>query len=152
MTVTQSGFLVIYLKDGAAYLWPHCTKIRSASRELRWTNARNEHRSMAHAFIDHWHITEESTMAATFHLTDGTTIDGVTLYSKVNTHFISDPARRVEFTRTPHYTVFSPAGHRYVPVNDVTRIDEEPTFRARTWYDLPIAGGMWAADGADLKV
>lgn len=54
--------LAIYVRDGAAYLWPRCTNVRQAKRELRWTNARGEKRTMALAFIHTWHTTEETNM------------------------------------------------------------------------------------------
>lgn len=145
--------LLIYTKDGAAYGWPRCTNVRQAKRELRWTNARGEHRSMALAFIATWHTTEETNMAATFHLTDGTTVDGVTTYATVSgTRGMKDGDLKARLDAAPHYTVFSPAGHRYVPVADVARVDTaRDAGRAVAWFDLPMAAGMWAADGHDLN-
>lgn len=53
----QAGELHLRLKDGAAYDWPGVTKVRQAAREIRWTNARGEKRSMALAFVDRWWVT-----------------------------------------------------------------------------------------------
>lgn len=91
-------------------------------------------------------------MAATFHLTDGTTIDGVTTYDEVTgTRGMTDGPVKALLDSEPHYTVFSPAGHRYVPVAQVARIDSaRAEARPMAWFDLPMAAGMWAADGADL--
>lgn len=86
-------------------------------------------------------------MAALFTLTDGTVIPDVTLYSE-----ITDPQRLAQIGRDePVYTVFHHEGlHCYVPVARVRRIDAQPSGRNPQWWDLPIAAGMWAADGADL--
>lgn len=146
-----AGTLVIYAQDGAAYLWPRCTNVRQAKRELRWTNARGEHRSMALAFIATWHTIEETTVTATFHLTDGTTIDGIDLYSTADAEYISNPDLKARLSAQPHYGVFVPEGHRYIPVADVARIESDrDAARPRSWYDLPMAAGMWAADGREL--
>ena len=48
--------LSILAKDGARYEHPGATNVREAKHELRWTNARNEKRSMALAFIDVWRV------------------------------------------------------------------------------------------------
>jgi len=144
--------LTIYAKDGAAYAWPGCTNVRQAKRELRWTNVRGEIRTMALAFIATWNTTEETNMAATFHLTDGTTIDDVTTYSTVTgTRGMKDGPTKALLDSEPHYTVFSPTGHRYVPVAQVARIETARSeARLMGWFDLPMAAGMWAADGTDL--
>lgn len=93
-------------------------------------------------------------MTATFHLTDGTTINNITLYSEVHTQSVIDREGR-----GPIYTVFtsanadrSDARHLFVPVADVARIEKTPVARPMSWFDLPMAAGMWAADGADLGV
>jgi hypothetical protein len=48
--------LEITAKDGARYKHEEATNVRQAKRELRWTNARGEKRSMALAFIDKWSV------------------------------------------------------------------------------------------------
>lgn len=53
-----SGTLRIEAKDGAVYVWENCTKVRQATEELRWTNARGEKRSMANAFLCRWCIVD----------------------------------------------------------------------------------------------
>jgi hypothetical protein len=68
----------------------------------------------------------------TFHLTDGTTIKNVTLYDDVRTPAV------IAREGGPTYTVFCPAGHRYVPVAEVARIERKPGERSGVaWYDLP---------------
>jgi len=47
--------LHLTLKDGHQYHWVGCTNIREAKKEVRWTNARGEKRSMAKAFLHSWH-------------------------------------------------------------------------------------------------
>jgi hypothetical protein len=142
--IMQNRTLVLYAKDGAVYRWPQCTNIRQATRELRWTNIRGEHRTMALAFIAAWHTIEETVAMATFHLTDGTTIDNVTVYSEVHTQSVLDREGK-----GPLYTVFTNGGHLYVPVDTVASIERTPGRHEHAWYDLPMAAGMWAADGAD---
>lgn len=46
--------LVLNLKDGAQYVWEGVSNVREAKREVRWTNARGEKRSMALAFLSSW--------------------------------------------------------------------------------------------------
>lgn len=53
----QEGTLHLRLKDGAGYDWEQATKVREAKREVRWTNARGERRSMALAFLARWWVT-----------------------------------------------------------------------------------------------
>lgn len=53
----ESGTLHLRLKDGAEYDWDNVTKVREATREVRWTNARGEKRSMALAFLKRWWVT-----------------------------------------------------------------------------------------------
>ena len=138
--------LIIHTRDGAAYGWLRCTNVRQAKRELRWTNARGERRTMALAFIATWHTTEEGAAMATMHLTDHTTITGITVYDEVHTQAVIDREGG-----QPLYTVFTDDGqHRYVPIADVVSIDRTPGRHEHAWYDLPMAAGMWAADGADL--
>lgn len=91
---------------------------------------------------------------ATFNLTDGTVIADVTTYSIVR----PENTRGVDFrawldTQGPVYTVFTAdGGHRYVAVKNVAEIVQRNRANriGSAWYDLPIAAGMWAADGADL--
>lgn len=47
----------LYLKDGAEYHWDGVTNVRQATKEVRWTNARGEKRSMALAFLKKWSTT-----------------------------------------------------------------------------------------------
>lgn len=46
--------LIIETKCRHRYRHDGATKVRQAKRELRWTNARGEKRTMALAFIDRW--------------------------------------------------------------------------------------------------
>jgi len=55
--MTERGTLSLHLKDGAEYHWEGCSNVRLATRELRWTNARGEKRSMALAFLQSWNFT-----------------------------------------------------------------------------------------------
>lgn len=50
--------LTIWTKCQHTYTHEGATNIRQAKRELRWTNARGEPRSMALAFIRVWHCSE----------------------------------------------------------------------------------------------
>lgn len=52
----EDGTLHLRLKDGAGYDWAAVTKVREAKREVRWTNARGERRSMALAFVHRWWV------------------------------------------------------------------------------------------------
>ncbi len=56
----QDGTLRLWARDGAHYAWPGCTAIRLADRELRWTNARGEPRSMARVFLARWQVEPEA--------------------------------------------------------------------------------------------
>lgn len=56
----EAGTLHLRLKDGRAYDWPGATKVREAKREIRWTNARGEARSMARAFLARWWVSGEA--------------------------------------------------------------------------------------------
>jgi hypothetical protein len=91
-------------------------------------------------------------MAATFHLTDDTTITGVTTYATVHpSPDHSDALRYLLAEQGPVYSLFTADGHRYVAVNAVRSIDTDRQVSGLAWYDLPVAAGMWAADGADLN-
>jgi hypothetical protein len=91
-------------------------------------------------------------MAVTFTLVDGSTVTGVTTYARVSgTRGMPEGNLKAMLDAAPHYTVFSPAGHRYIPVDEVAHISSaRDAARPMGWFDLPMAAGMWAADGADM--
>lgn len=48
--------LIIITKCRHTYRHAGISNVREAKKELRWTNARGEARSMAWAFIAEWHL------------------------------------------------------------------------------------------------
>ncbi len=77
-------------------------------------------------------------MPTTFHLTDGTQVNDVTLYGKV--------------AGGDDYTVFYGGGkHTLIPAEKVDRIEKVKATHGIGWYDLPTARWAWEEDARDLR-